>query len=41
VLAQYQVPPLSVYAVYPSNRYLSKKAKVFLDFIDDLNIFSS
>jgi DNA-binding transcriptional LysR family regulator len=38
VLTAYQVPPLSMYAVYPTSRFLSKKTKVFLDFLSGLNM---
>lgn len=38
ILTPYQVLPLSMYVVYPSNRFLSKKAKVFIDFLTTLNL---
>lgn len=38
ILEPYQVPPLSMYAVYPSSRFLSKKAKVFIEFLSTINL---
>lgn len=35
ILEEYQPPVLGMYAVYPSHQYLSKKTKLFLDFIAD------
>lgn len=37
ILTPYQVEPLNMYAVYPSNRFLSNKTKVFIDFLMTLN----
>ncbi len=36
ILQEYQPPPMSMYAVYPSKEYLSKKTKLFLDFLTEL-----
>lgn len=33
VLAEYEPPPIGVYALYPPARYLSAKVRVFLDFL--------
>lgn len=33
ILTDYQIPTFSAYAVYPQNRYLSHKARVFIDFL--------
>jgi DNA-binding transcriptional LysR family regulator len=33
VLGDYAVPDLSIYAVYPHNRHLSAKLRVFVDFL--------
>ncbi|MDX1795613.1 MAG: LysR substrate-binding domain-containing protein, partial [Hydrogenovibrio sp.] len=33
VLSQYRKPTIYAYAVYPRNRYLSKKTRVFIDFL--------
>lgn len=33
VLKEYQLPFIHAYAVYPQNRYLSHKARVFIDFL--------
>ena len=33
VLADYEPPPVAVYALYPPSRYLSAKVRVFLDFL--------
>ncbi|MDG6774008.1 LysR family transcriptional regulator [Thiomicrorhabdus sp. ZW0627] len=33
VLKEYQLPKMHAYAVYPQNRYLSQKARVFIDFL--------
>lgn len=33
VLADYQAPAISVYALYPPSRYLSAKVRVFVDFL--------
>lgn len=38
LLTSYQVPALGMYAVYPSNRFLSKKARIFIDFLMTLNL---
>lgn len=38
LLTSYQMPSLLMYAVYPSNRFLSKKMSVFLDFLSKLDI---
>jgi len=38
ILMPYQVLPLSMYVVYPSSRFLSKNAKVFIDFLTTLNL---
>jgi LysR family transcriptional regulator for bpeEF and oprC len=38
ILTSYQVPALSVYAVYPSGRYLSNKVKLFIGFIKTLGL---
>jgi LysR family transcriptional regulator for bpeEF and oprC len=38
ILTSYQVPALSVYAVYPSGRYLSNKVKLFIEFIKTLGL---
>jgi DNA-binding transcriptional LysR family regulator len=32
----FQPPEIGMFAVYPSHQYLSKKAKVFLDFLKKL-----
>ena len=37
ILTPYQVEPLNMYAVYPSNRFLTNKTKVFIDFLMKLN----
>lgn len=37
ILTSYQVEPLNMYAVYPSNRFLSKKTKLFIDFLMTIN----
>jgi LysR family transcriptional regulator for bpeEF and oprC len=36
ILTSYQVPALSMQAVYPSGRYLSQKTRVFIDFLATL-----
>lgn len=36
ILEDYQPPLLGMYAVYPSQQYLSKKTKLFLDFMVEL-----
>ncbi len=36
LLEDFQPPKISMFAVYPSHQYLSKKAKVFLDFLKKL-----
>jgi DNA-binding transcriptional LysR family regulator len=33
VLREYWPPPLNAYAVYPQSRYLSRRARVFIDFL--------
>ena len=33
VLREYWPPPLNAYAVYPQTRYLSRRARVFIDFL--------
>jgi DNA-binding transcriptional LysR family regulator len=33
VMADYEPPPVAVYALYPPSRYLSAKVRVFLDFL--------
>jgi LysR family transcriptional regulator for bpeEF and oprC len=38
ILNDYQVPPLGMYAVYPTNRFLSTKAKVFIEFLSSLRM---
>ncbi len=38
VLTDYQVPKLNIYAVYPSNQFLSNKAKLFMEFLMGLKI---
>lgn len=38
ILTSYQVPPLSMYAVYPSNRFLSPKARIFMEFLSTLHM---
>jgi len=40
ILGEYKVPKLNMYAVYPEVRYLSKRVKVIIDFLLNLN-FSS
>ncbi len=36
ILEEFQPPSWSMYAVYPSKEYLSKKTKLFLDFLTEL-----
>ncbi len=36
ILNEYQISPLSIYAVYPSKQFLDKKATVFMDFLEKL-----
>lgn len=36
ILEKYQPPVLGMYAVYPSHKYLTKKTKLFLEFLADL-----
>ena len=38
ILDNYKVPALSMYAVYPTSRFLSKKAKVFMEFLATLDM---
>ncbi|MDR3477003.1 MAG: LysR family transcriptional regulator [Gammaproteobacteria bacterium] len=33
ILSQYQLPSLGIYAVYPTNKFLSKKTEVFIKFL--------
>jgi DNA-binding transcriptional LysR family regulator len=33
VLTDYETPPLSVYAIYPPNRHLSARVRLFIDFL--------
>lgn len=33
VLTDYHIPSIHAYAIYPQNRYLSQKARVFIDFL--------
>lgn len=35
ILTDYEIPPVYAYAIYPQNRYLSQKARVFIDFLVD------
>ena len=35
VLPDYQIPPLTLYAVYTSRKYLSSKVRTFVDFISE------
>jgi len=35
VLPEYTLPKLSIYAVYPNNRFLSQKTRAFIDFVFD------
>lgn len=35
VLKDYSIPPLPIYAVYPTRRHLSAKVRVFLDFLSE------
>lgn len=36
ILLEYPTPPLSIYVVYPSKRFLNKKASTFMDFLEKL-----
>lgn len=36
ILEDYQPPMLGMYAVYPSHQYLSKKSRLFLDFLAEI-----
>lgn len=38
ILTRYQPPPLNLYAVYPSNKFLNKKTKVFIDFLNTIGL---
>ena len=38
IFTRYQVPPLGMYAVYPSQRFLSKKAQTFMKFLSTLHL---
>lgn len=35
ILTDYATPPIEIYAVYPSRRYLSAKVKAFIDFLKE------
>jgi len=35
ILAEYCPPEISIYAVFPSRRYLSAKVRTFVDFLSD------
>jgi DNA-binding transcriptional LysR family regulator len=35
VLEEYEVEPINIYAVYPHNRHLSAKVRLFVDFLKD------
>lgn len=37
ILSEFKVPKLNMYAVYPAVRYLSKRVKVIIDFLLDMN----
>jgi DNA-binding transcriptional LysR family regulator len=38
ILHAYQPPALNMYAVYPSNKFLSKKTQAFIDFLTSLKM---
>ena len=35
ILSDYTVPPINAYAVYPANRYLSQRARIFIAFLKE------
>jgi DNA-binding transcriptional LysR family regulator len=35
ILADYALPPIGIYTVYPSRAHLSAKVRVFVDFLSD------
>jgi DNA-binding transcriptional LysR family regulator len=35
VLNDYQIKPISIYAVYPHRQYLTEKVRAFLEFLSD------
>lgn len=39
ILTTYQVTPLNMYVVYPSNRFLNNKSKVFINFLSNIGLF--